>query len=103
MRLNQHGPCKEIFCLGNAPGIISCNRKGDEKETVWWQMKCFGPSCACGNGLKVELLDVVCSNQAVCFKPILLLQRRAAIDEAVVDYLKTRRENCFWTEQLKSP
>lgn len=69
---------------------------------MFWARLCLWKWAAfCG--LKAELLGVVCSNQAACFKTTLLLQRRTVIDEAVVDYLKMRRENCFWTQHLKSP
>lgn len=34
MRFNQHGPFKEILCLGNASAIVTHNRKGNEEEPV---------------------------------------------------------------------
>lgn len=55
---------------------------------MFWTLLCLW-GWAAFSGLEVEFLDVAHSNQAVCFKPTLLLQRRAMVDEAVVNYLKT--------------
>lgn len=73
---------------GPGPGLDPLVPVGE--GCVWWT-------------LEVELLDVILSNQAVCFKSALLLQKPPLIGEVVMDYLKRRRENCFWKQHLISP